>query len=193
MSYYRFDPDTYMELMAAEVPRYDELQQTVAGATAGVEADEVLDLGSGTGETLLRVLGAHPGARAIGVDENDDMLGVAHTRLEGRQVDLRVADLLDPLPDGPFDLVTSALAIHHLDGPGKAELYRRIAAVLRPGGRFVLGDIVLAKDAVPPPIEEHDKPSTLADQLHWLEEAGLVPTVIWQADDLVVVRADRAG
>ena len=33
-------------------------------------------------------------------------------------------------PAGPFDLVASALAVHHLDGPGKAELFRRLAGVL---------------------------------------------------------------
>jgi tRNA (cmo5U34)-methyltransferase len=193
VSKFRFDPDTYMELMAREVPRYETLQQTIAGATSGVVATTVLDLGTGTGETLLRVLGEHPAAGAIGVDENDDMLAVARTRLEGRQVDLRIADLLDPLPAGPFDLVTSALAIHHLDGPGKAELFRRIAAALRPGGRFVLGDLVLGEDEEEPSSEDHDKPSLLADQLRWLAEAGLSPTVLWEADDLAVVSADRSG
>jgi tRNA (cmo5U34)-methyltransferase len=121
------------------------------------------------------------------------MLAVARTRLEGRQVDLRIADLLDPLPAGPFDLVTSALAIHHLAGPGKAELFRRIAAALRPGGRFVLGDLVLGEDEEEPSSEDHDKPSLLADQLRWLAEAGLSPTVLWEADDLAVVSADRSG
>jgi hypothetical protein len=30
-------------------------------------------------------------------------------------------ELEDPLPPGPFGLVFSVLAIHHLDGPGKAD------------------------------------------------------------------------
>ncbi len=40
-------------------------------------------------------------------------------------VELRVAELTDPLPDGPFDLVVSALAIHHLEGPGQGRAVRR--------------------------------------------------------------------
>ncbi len=47
--------------------------------------------------------------------------------------DLRVARLQDPLPAGPFDLVFSALAVHHLDPTEKATLFREVAARLQPG------------------------------------------------------------
>jgi tRNA (cmo5U34)-methyltransferase len=106
-----------------------------------------------------------------------------------------VADLTDPLPPGPYDLV-SALAIHHLEGPDKANLFARIAAVLRPGGRFVLGDVVVPvdpADAVTPVTSDHDRPSPLDDQLGWLADAGLHATVVWSERDLVVVRADLPG
>lgn len=194
MSEFHFDPATYMELMAAEVPLYATLQDTLARSAGQVTAASILDLGSGTGETLVRVLAQHPGARAIGVDENAGMLEVARSRLVGRPVDFVVADLLDPLPAGPFDLVTSALAVHHLDGPGKAELFTRVAAVLRPGARFVLGDVIIpddAADAVTPLSDDYDKPSRLADQVAWLQAAGLEVEVVWQGDDLAVLTADR--
>ena len=107
---------------------------------------------------------------------------------------LQVADLRDPLPAGPFDLVVSALAVHHLDGPEKATLFARVAGALRPGGRFVLGDVILPPDAassVIPLTDDWDKPSTVADQVRWLEEAGLVVTVPWHQDDLALFSADR--
>jgi tRNA (cmo5U34)-methyltransferase len=196
MSQFHFDPATYDDLMRAEVPHYPELQEQIAlaGAGAGVEAVRWLDLGTGTGEVVVRGLVHHPSAKVIGVDVSPPMLGVAWDRLTGFDVDLRVADLAAPLPDGPFDLVTSALAIHHLDGPATADLFERIAAVLRPGGRFVLGDVVIPEDAsaaVVPLSDDYDKPSTLADQVLWLGQAGLVVAVRWQEDDLVVLTADR--
>jgi tRNA (cmo5U34)-methyltransferase len=46
-------------------------------------------------------------------------------------------------------------------------------------------------DAVTPLTSDHDRPSTLADQLHWLEEAGFEAATLWSEHDLVVVRADR--
>jgi tRNA (cmo5U34)-methyltransferase len=193
MSQFHFDPDTYLDLMREEVPAYGRLQEAVAAATAELDVTSVLDLGTGTGETLAAVVAQHPGTAAVGVDESGPMLGAARNRLEGVGVDLRVADLTDPLPAGPFDLVVSALAVHHLEGPDKADLFARIARVLRPGGRFVLGDVVIPVDpaeAVTPVTDDYDRPSTVADQLGWLADAGFDASVTWSERDLAVLRAD---
>ena len=126
----------------------------------------------------------------MGIDESTDMLRVARERLPG--ADLRVARLEDPLPDGPFDLVFSVLAIHHLDGPGKAELFRRIAAVLSPGGRFVIGDVIVPDDPadVTTPLSPgYDLPSAVPDQLTWLADAGFEASLVWTAGDLAVLVA----
>jgi tRNA (cmo5U34)-methyltransferase len=189
-----FDPATYREWVRGEIPHYDQLQESIADGTAAGDAAAILDLGTGTGETLAGVLHRHPLARAVGIDESEGMLAVARGRLEEYDVTLAVADLLDPLPQGPFDLVVSALAVHHLDGPGKATLFARVAEALRPGGRFVLGDVILPPDvssAVIPLTDGWDKPSTVADQVGWMEEAGFAVTVLWQESDLAIFSADR--
>jgi tRNA (cmo5U34)-methyltransferase len=194
MSQFDFDPATYLDLMRDEVPAYGRLQEAVAAASAGIAVTRLLDLGTGTGETLAAVLARTGAAAAVGVDRSDAMLDAARTRLKNFSVELRVAELTNPLPDGPFDLVVSALAIHHLAGPDKAALFARTAGVLRPGGRFVLGDLVIPvdpDDAVTPLTADHDRPSTLADQLRWLADAGFDATATWSERDLVVVRADR--
>jgi tRNA (cmo5U34)-methyltransferase len=196
MSQFHFDPATYAAFVREEIPRYDELQEMLAEATASVPAGSILDLGTGTGETLAHVLARHPAARVVGVDENDGMLARARRRLAAYDVRLQVADLSDELPAGPFDLVVSALAVHHLDGPGKAALFGRVAAALRPGGRFVLADVVVPEGPGPAVIDlsdGYDKPSTVAEQLGWLEQAGLDAAVAWQEDDLALMTADRPG
>lgn len=194
MSQDHFDPATYHDWVRAEIPSYEHLQESIAAATRDISVSAVLDLGTGTGETLAGVLALHPAARAVGVDESENMLAVARDRLQDRDVTLEVADLLDPLPPGPFDVVVSALAIHHLDGPGKAELFSRVANVLRPGGRFVLGDVVVPapeESAVIAITEGWDKPSSVVEQVAWMEQAGLVATVVWEEDDLALFTADR--
>jgi tRNA (cmo5U34)-methyltransferase len=121
------------------------------------------------------------------------MLEIARSVLPTDRVELRTARLQDPLPDGPFDVVLSALAVHHLDGLGKRSLFSRVAAVLPPGGRFVMGDVVVPtdpQDAVVPLDESYDLPDTLADILAWLRQAGLEPSVIWERADLAVVVAE---
>jgi tRNA (cmo5U34)-methyltransferase len=189
-----FDPVTYAAFIRREIPQYDLLQESVAAATASVAVTSILDLGTGTGETLGHVLALHPSAHVIGLDESEGMLDVARTRLDAYDVALRRADLLDELPAGPFDVVVSALAVHHLDGEGKATLFERVAAVLRPGGRFILGDVILPEDpstAAIPLSDGWDKPSTVVDQVRWLEEAGLVATVVWAQEDLALFVAER--
>jgi tRNA (cmo5U34)-methyltransferase len=187
---FHFDPATYLETIREEVPAYDELQDAVAEATAGIQAERVLELGVGTGETSRRMLEVHPEAELVGVDESAEMLAVVSADLAA---DLRVSRLEDPLPEGDFDLVVSALAVHHLDGAGKADLFARVAARLRPGGRFVLGDVVVPEDPVDvvTPIDDvYDQPSTIDDQLRWLAAVGLDAEVVWARGDLAVIVAD---
>jgi tRNA (cmo5U34)-methyltransferase len=189
MAQFHWDPDTYLDLVHAEVPEYERLQRETAAAT-GAQGSRLLELGTGTGETARRVLERHPSAVLIGVDASAQMLAHARVALPRELVELRPARLEDPLPEGPFDTVFSALAVHHLDGPGKAGLFRRIADVLDPGGRFVLGDVVVPEDpadVVTPLDGEIDKPSTVADQLRWLEAAGLRARLAWADRDLAVM------
>jgi tRNA (cmo5U34)-methyltransferase len=193
-SQYHFEPATYEAMVTAEVPAYQQLQAIVAEAASARPAALILDLGTGTGTTARQVLDALPGARLIGVDESKDMLEAARAVLPP-SADLRVGRLEDPLPPGPFDVVVSALAVHHLDGAGKADLFRRVADVLRPAGRFVLGDLIIPDDpadVVTPVDGTYDRPSPIADQVAWLTAAGFVAHVVWVERDLAVLLADRA-
>jgi tRNA (cmo5U34)-methyltransferase len=190
VSDWEWDPETYLAQMADEIPGYQDLQAAVAAATGTVGATRVLELGTGTGETALLVRARHPEARWVGIDSSEAMLGRARERLP--DADLRLQRLEDELPTGPFDLVVSALAVHHLDGAGKQHLFSRIARVLRPGGHFVLGDVV-----VPPPGQEGpiyidwviDKPDTVEDQLTWLRAAGFEAEASSVRVDLAVLHA----
>jgi tRNA (cmo5U34)-methyltransferase len=187
---WEWNPETYLAEMAAEIPGYEELQDAVTAATAGIDAARVLELGTGTGETALRVRATHPAADWVGTDASEAMLGRARERLP--DADLRLQKLEDELPAGPFDLVVSALAAHHLDGPGKRDLFSRVAGALRPGGLFVLGDVVVPAAGQEGPIEIDwvmDKPDSVEDQLAWLREVGFDAEATSVRVDLAVLRA----
>jgi tRNA (cmo5U34)-methyltransferase len=189
---WHFEPDTYLAMVRSEIPDYDGLQQALADSTADVAATAILDLGSGTGVTAQRVLGVHPGAELVGVDASGAML--AHARHLLPDATFVVSDLEAPLPEGPFDLVVSAFAVHHLDGPAKAALFARVAAVLAPGGRLALCDVVVPVSPVarPVPLEAGvDQPSSVEEQVAWLAAAGLEPRVVVARDDLAIITADR--
>lgn len=109
---------------------------------AGRAQGEVLEVGIGTGRNLGRY---PPGVALTGVDLSPAMLGLARDRAAGLGLDVRLvegdAQALD-LPDGAFDTVVATLALCAVpdDRRAVAELVR----VLRPGGRLLLLDHVVA-------------------------------------------------
>lgn len=188
---FHFDPDTYLDEIRAEMPEYDRLQDRLVAAT-GDRARRILELGTGTGETSARLLAHHRDASLVGVDASEAMLSRARGSLPAERVELKMGRLEDPLPVGPFDLVASALTIHHLDAAGKSDLFKRVRAVLSTDGRFVLADVVVPpnpRDARTPLTEGFDKPSSVAEQLRWLAEAGFDAQVAWESGDLAVIAA----
>jgi tRNA (cmo5U34)-methyltransferase len=188
VSGFEWEPDSFLATMLAEIPGYEELQETVADEARG---RNVLELGTGTGETAVRILTRNAGARWTGIDASEAMLERARERLP--HADLRLQRLEDPLPEGPFDLVVSVLAVHHLDGPAKRDLFRRVAEV---GDFFVLGDLVVAERAEDAVIEIDwvmDLPSTMTEQIEWLEEAGFDVDASYVRPDLAVFVAVKSG
>jgi tRNA (cmo5U34)-methyltransferase len=191
VSEFRWDPHTYLEMLHEEIPAYERLQRETAAAS-GSGARTLLELGTGTGETARAVLERHPDAVLTGIDSSPEMLGHARLHLPAERVRLRLARLEDELPAGEFDVIFSALAVHHLDGPGKANLFARVAARLAGGGRFVLGDLVVPEDPADVVTEIdglYETPSTLAEQLRWLADCGLHARVAWAQRDLGVIVA----
>jgi SAM-dependent methyltransferase len=67
-----------------------------------------------------------------------------------------------PFPDNSFDGVVTRLSVHHFDAPRLvlAEMFR----VLRPGGKFVLADVVSSADAAE--AELHNAIEVLRDPSH---------------------------
>jgi tRNA (cmo5U34)-methyltransferase len=173
---FHWDPDTYLEMIRAEVPSFDALQEAAVAAVP-FAPETVLDLGIGTGETSRRLLEAYPEARITGLDSSPEM--VFRARRLG--IEVRLARMEDPLPDGPWDLVIAVLSVHHLDADGKRDLFRRVREHAR---ALVLADVVLADEQVAPIDPDHDFPESAADLAAW---AG--GEIVWTTDDLAVVRA----
>ncbi len=141
---------TYDRARRQLIPCFDRFYGTAVGllATSERPIERVLDLGAGTGLLTGMIAERYPDAAFVLVDEVAAMLRQAGARLRDVRAELVLGSFADALPDGPFDAVVSALAIHHLDDDAKQSLMRRLITVLAPGGIFVNAEQVAAPSPV---------------------------------------------
>jgi ubiquinone/menaquinone biosynthesis C-methylase UbiE len=124
----------------------DDLDRLLAWGRA-LRPRRVLDVATGAGHTALAFTAL--GARVTAFDLTEPMLRTARDFLTERgATEVRfVAGDVEALPfrPGTFDVVTCRIAAHHFANIGPA--VRQIAATVRPGGSFLVQDILGHDDA----------------------------------------------
>ncbi len=206
------------------VPNLAAFYGAALNAVPFAEGDgiRVLDLGAGTGLMSELVAERYPKAEITLVDLSVEMLRVARRRFAngaGGRFRFRVLDFArKPLPGeaGEYDLVVSALAVHHLTHGDKRELFEKVYDALAGGGCFVNADQILGET----PGEESrnrewwlrsvreagtskreladalqrmkaDREARLSDQVRWLEESGFIKVRSEYEDHCFAVYAGR--
>jgi SAM-dependent methyltransferase len=100
-------------------------------------AEPIVELAVGTGRVAIPIA-RETGKRVIGIDRSPAMLAVAGERAAGLPVDLREGDIVDLALEEPVDLIICPFrsVMHVRTWADKRKLFERVAAALRPGGRF---------------------------------------------------------
>jgi SAM-dependent methyltransferase len=121
---------------------------------------DVLDIGCGNG-ALLNALSDRIG-RGIGVDESAAILERARARnseISNLKFEIIKGPLL-PFPDNSFDAVISLMSFRYLDWD---PLMQEIKRVTRPGGKFLIVDMVTV------PVATREYPRLLKDKLRTMK------------------------
>lgn len=179
-------PDWYEELYASvlnsgmqayedEIAVYkSELFESLKG-----KAQQVLEIGIGTGPNLKYYAAADSGVRVFGVDPNQKMERYAQAAAVASGLPLSNFEFIQavgeaiPLDDASVDAVVGTLVLCSVKDVDKT--LKEIKRVLRPGGLYLFVEHVAAKDgttlrfiqSVLDPLQQ-----TLADGCHLTRETG---------------------
>ncbi|MEZ4657668.1 MAG: methyltransferase domain-containing protein [Caldilineaceae bacterium] len=199
---------TYDQTRRQYIPCFDDFYGTALACIPTDRGDSlrVLDLGAGTGLLAALVAQAFPQAHITLADISEAMLAQAAARFGDHSERIRYVVLdyaAEPIA-GIYDVVISALSLHHTPGPQLKAVFQKIYAALAANGCFINADQVLGPT---PAIEQRyeeiwqrqvrdlgcsqadlaiaivrmkaDRTSPLHDQLAWLEEAGFQEVNCW--------------
>jgi tRNA (cmo5U34)-methyltransferase len=183
------------------IPCFDDFYNTLVELIPFEKNEEFtfLDLGAGTGLVTAFILEFFPNAQARLVDLSEQMLQKAEKRFQrdDRVKGYHTMDYAVQLPEGKYELVVSAMSVHHLTHGKKKQLFKLIHTHLLPGGSFIHADLILGDtpkmeaifqdkwvkhirgtgikgDTLKQILERmaQDQPSKLKDQLTWMTAAG---------------------
>lgn len=201
------------------IPELRQFYRTAVWAAESVQhSPAILDIGAGTGLMSAFILEKFPGARITLMDFSENMLDVARQRFTGMQnITCVVRDYSHGDLGGPYDIICSALSIHHLAQQDKKQLFNAIFSALVAGGMFVNadqadGETLYFRDryleywndflrAGPLNDSEHqeilkrrnklDQNEKLSLQLQWLRDSGFVDVDVVYKNRTFIVTVAR--
>ena len=192
--------DQYDQQRRKIIPCFNDFYQTLIDLIPFGVSDSFrfLDLGAGTGLLTASIISAFPNATVTLMDVSEKMLEKARERFSSnKRVNFLIWDYSHSTLPGEYNLIVSAMSIHHLFDNEKKSLYQRVFDALKCKGVFINADLVkgetakieqkyqdiwmswirktdLSKNELSKIIDrmQYDRPSSLNIQLQWLKEIG---------------------
>ena len=203
------------------IPCFDDFYGiAVSNAETARDTPDILDLGAGTGLLSSMMLKKYPKANLTLIDISEKMIEAAKTRFDGMDnVKYIVDDYTNYVYANKFDIIVSALSIHHLLDAEKKAVYRNAFQNLREDGVFINADQVLgqtmfldslyrndwkskvesrglSREEIASAYERTklDKMANLDNQLGWLKEIGFSDVdCIYKYYNFVVLYGRKTG
>ncbi|MGV8077511.1 MAG: class I SAM-dependent methyltransferase [Methanosarcina sp.] len=189
----------YDEQRKKFIPCFDDFYGVSVSLTSvDKENPNILDVGAGTGLLSAFLMEKYPKASFTLIDLSEKMLDIAKDRFRSSpNVKYIIGDYSKYDFVEKYDMVVSALSIHHLEGEEKKRFYKKTYSMLKQNGIFINADLVygetpfienlnktiwkqyiegsgLPKEEILAGYERSklDKESKLDQQIDWLKEVG---------------------
>jgi len=210
----------YTHDMIACVPHYQKLLQCfVDYLPKNFIPQNILDIGSGTGNLSKLLCQYFPDAHYTFLDASAEMISISKAAFKDYAVDYHQSYFSDyHFPQDHFDLVVGCFSFHHCDAEEKQSLFQKIFKSLKQGGMLAMSDLMIDKDAEAHPaliqewkdfvqksftndakwnwLMEHydafDKPSDYKKQFDWLVNIGFNRVAIpWRSGYWAFIQATK--
>ncbi|MBC6440497.1 MAG: class I SAM-dependent methyltransferase [Rhodospirillales bacterium] len=152
----------------------DTICSVIPPATDGAA---IVEICSGEGLLCEAMAKRFPNATFHALDGSQTMLDSTAGKLAAAGVahQIRMMDIADTdwrTFASPVHAFVSSLAVHHLDGPGKAQLFKDLADQLAPGGVLVICDLVEAQRMAGQKLWERHWDDGVGERAHKLDGDG---------------------
>ncbi|AQT42994.1 transcriptional regulator, ArsR family [Bartonella apihabitans] len=173
-AYFSKNAHDWDKLRLLHVPD-NTVEQTMVELVGTTPFQSMLDIGTGTGSLLKLFSPLY--TRAIGIDNNRDMLAVARVNLDKAGISnaqVRLGDVANlPVENETFNLVTIYQVLHFLSDPESAIF--EAARVMRPGARLIIVDYAPHELEYLREKYAHIRMGFSDSQMEdWLDKAGLI-------------------
>ena len=126
-----------------KVERHHKLLDLVVESSEVEDNDVVLDIGCGTGLLSLKFL-RKANCLIYGIDSSPEMLEIFKDKIQRLNLSKKISLELEDaerlgFEKNSFDIIASTVTLHHVKD--KYPVIKRIYDLLKPGGRFLIGDI----------------------------------------------------
>lgn len=133
---------------------YTTLQDILSKILGFSKANSVLDLGFGTGDTVVKLAKKYPDCHFKAVDMRQDMIDILEKKIQEDNLDNIEPILDDMVPyinkiDSDIDLVTMIYSFHHIVDPheNKINFLNILFEKLNPGGMVFIGETFIPEEA----------------------------------------------
>jgi len=117
---------------------YKIAQLRLLSDTFGIQTPDVMDFGSGIGNSLPGFRKNFAGSRIVCADVSKKSIDQAQRQYPGDEEYCHINGQTIPLPDNKFDLSFTACVFHHIPQDEHVHWFEEIRRVTRPGGKLVI-------------------------------------------------------